>query len=143
MTNSAIAILLPAATPAQSRAVLGAMLAVAEAGGAASDADRRALEGADRFLFGHPGPFDFGALKPVSPEALKAALEGAALGKEAIKFLTVMALVDGEMDRIRGEVGAERFASGRFAEARGIFESLSTSNELVEFLTLPAYERLA
>jgi malate synthase len=51
-------------------------------------------------------------------------------------------LLDQEMERIRGEVGRERFAAGRFAEAREVFESLSTAKDLVEFLTLPAYERL-
>ena len=34
------------------------------------------------------------------------------------------------------------FGGGRFAEARRIFEELSTSAELAEFLTLPAYETL-
>jgi malate synthase len=34
------------------------------------------------------------------------------------------------------------FGGGRFAEARAIFEELSTSAELAEFLTLPAYEAL-
>ncbi|HET8647989.1 MAG TPA: malate synthase A, partial [Vicinamibacteria bacterium] len=34
------------------------------------------------------------------------------------------------------------FSGGRFAQARAIFERLSTSAELAEFLTLPAYETL-
>jgi malate synthase len=34
------------------------------------------------------------------------------------------------------------FAGGRFADARTIFEELSTSAELADFLTLPAYETL-
>jgi malate synthase len=55
---------------------------------------------------------------------------------------TIATFLDEEMDRIRTEVGEARFDSGHFPEAREIFESLSTSDELVEFLTLPAYERL-
>ena len=55
----------------------------------------------------------------------------------------VSALLDEEMGRIRGEVGSARFEGGRYAEARELFESLSTARELADFLTLPAYERLA
>ena len=47
-----------------------------------------------------------------------------------------------EMDRIRLEVGEARFGSGRFREARTLFERLATAAEFVEFLTLPAYELL-
>ena len=47
-----------------------------------------------------------------------------------------------EMDRIRLEVGEARFGSGRFREARTLFERLATATEFVEFLTLPAYEIL-
>jgi malate synthase len=45
----------------------------------------------------------------------------------------VQRLLDEEMRAFRG---------GRFDDARRIFESLCTSPELLEFLTLPAYERL-
>jgi malate synthase len=47
-----------------------------------------------------------------------------------------------EMDRVRREVGAERFDEGRFAEAVAIFDRLSTAGVFEEFLTLPAYEQL-
>jgi malate synthase A len=47
-----------------------------------------------------------------------------------------------ELERIRAEVGDARFAAGRFREAWEIFERISTSEEFVEFLTLPAYELL-
>jgi len=52
------------------------------------------------------------------------------------------AVIDGEMKRIESEVGAERFRTGRFPEARRLFERLSTQERLEEFLTLPAYEIL-
>jgi malate synthase len=47
-----------------------------------------------------------------------------------------------EMDRIRSEIGPERFAAGRFPVARQLFERLVLSPECEEFLTLPAYEIL-
>jgi malate synthase A len=47
-----------------------------------------------------------------------------------------------EMDRIRLEVGEARFASGRFEDARALFERMSTQPDFVEFITLPAYELL-
>jgi len=50
-------------------------------------------------------------------------------------------LVEEEMARIRQEVGEARFP-GRFAEARAVFEKMSTSEKFEEFLTLPAYDML-
>ncbi len=47
-----------------------------------------------------------------------------------------------ELDRIRLEVGDERFEGGRFEDARVLFERISTQPEFVEFMTLPAYELL-
>ncbi len=49
---------------------------------------------------------------------------------------------DDEMKRIESEVGAERFRTGRFQDARTLFERLSISETLEEFLTLPAYPLL-
>ncbi len=51
-------------------------------------------------------------------------------------------VLEEEMERIRDEVGHERWSSGRFREARELFEALSTSEECADFLTLSAYERL-
>lgn len=93
--------LLPDATPAQSRAILGAMRAVAETGGPASEADRRALVSADRFVFGHRPPVAFDELPAVTPAELASALAGSALAREAMKFLAVMALVDARLDRAK------------------------------------------
>jgi malate synthase len=45
-----------------------------------------------------------------------------------------------EMDRVRAEVGDERFTKGKFPEARDLFVRLSLSPRFEEFLTLPAYE---
>ncbi len=50
--------------------------------------------------------------------------------------------VEEEMERVRGEVGDERFGRGRFAEAKSLFTRLSTSETFEEFLTVPAYELL-
>jgi malate synthase len=47
-----------------------------------------------------------------------------------------------ELGRIRQEIGRERFEHGRFPEARTLFERVATSDDLEEFLTLPAYEAL-
>ena len=43
---------------------------------------------------------------------------------------------------MRDEIGKKRFESGRFDEARELFLGVATSEELEEFLTLPAYEVL-
>src|SRR6267154_950561 len=51
-------------------------------------------------------------------------------------------IIDDEMKRIEGEVGEDRVLGGRFAEARALFERISTSPTLETFLTLPAYEAL-
>jgi malate synthase len=55
----------------------------------------------------------------------------------------LLATVAEEMERIRGEVGDVRYATGRFEEARRLFERLSLAPTFEEFLTLPAYTMLA
>ena len=45
-----------------------------------------------------------------------------------------------EVAKIRDAVGEQRFAHGRYHEARDLFARLSTAPELEDFLTLPAYE---
>ena len=57
----------------------------------------------------------------------------------ALRFRRVL---DEEMETLRGEVGPERFASGRFAPARDLFLRISTAETFVEFLTLPAYDAI-
>ncbi|MBZ0115393.1 MAG: malate synthase A [Sandaracinaceae bacterium] len=62
---------------------------------------------------------------------------GAPLTKERLR-----AVLEDEMDVIRRELGAARFEAGRFAEAKELFFESASAEPLVEFLTLPAYERL-
>ena len=47
-----------------------------------------------------------------------------------------------EMARLRDQVGATVFDGGRFDDAVAIFREMSTSEEFVDFLTLPAYRQL-
>src|SRR5437867_687255 len=49
---------------------------------------------------------------------------------------------DEELDAIRQALGHDQYASGRFDEAREIFEKGSLDEDFVEFLTVPAYELL-
>jgi malate synthase len=50
-------------------------------------------------------------------------------------------LLDEELAKLQAALGS-RYASGRFAEARSLFDRMSTSEEFQEFLTLPAYDEL-
>ena len=56
----------------------------------------------------------------------------------------VRRLEDSELERIRGEIGDDAWfeREGRPRESRELFERLALSDELAEFLTLAAYERL-
>jgi malate synthase len=54
----------------------------------------------------------------------------------------VQQLTAEELVRVRDEVGAARFDGGRFEQARALFEAVATSDELQDFLTLPAYNIL-
>src|SRR4051794_23534024 len=49
---------------------------------------------------------------------------------------------DEETDKIRQELGADVYDSGRFKEARDIFEQVSLADDFATFLTLPAYDLL-
>ncbi len=51
-------------------------------------------------------------------------------------------LLDEETSRIRQEVGEDVWRAGRPAETRELFDRVALSAELIEFLTLPAYEYL-
>ena len=46
------------------------------------------------------------------------------------------------MEAIAQLVGPERFATGRFGQARRIFEDVALSDDFEDFLTIPAYEQL-
>jgi malate synthase len=47
-----------------------------------------------------------------------------------------------ELDKIRGSVGEQAFVPGKFALAAQLMDRIVSSDEFVEFLTLPAYEFL-
>ena len=66
-------------------------------------------------MFGHENT-GFDAIAPVAPQALVSALSGSRLGEDAAKFLTVMALVDGTLDK------AKIASVLRYAQALGLHE---------------------
>jgi malate synthase len=55
----------------------------------------------------------------------------------------VRGVVRDELEALRSSFGDENYGAGRFEEAAELFETVALSSEFVEFLTLPAYERLA
>ena len=88
------------ANPPQSRAILGAMRAIADADGAntLTDADRHTLVAAGRYGLGLDRPVDPDAVLPVTPAELALALDGSGTEDFATRFCAVMALVDGTID---------------------------------------------
>ena len=67
---------------------------------------------------------------------------GSDLAVDARGLSRLHAVIDEEMARIATEQGAGRMESGRFVDARRLFETLSTAPTFEEFLTLSAYELL-
>ena len=61
-------------------------------------------------------------------------------GRKVTKEM-VAAMVPEELERIGGLLGPA-FAEGRYEEAAGIVQEITTNDTFVEFLTLPAYERI-
>src|SRR5262249_51538652 len=53
------------------------------------------------------------------------------------------ALMRDELAKLERIVGAEAYATRKFALAGELFDRISTDDVFVEFLTLPAYEYLA
>jgi malate synthase len=51
-------------------------------------------------------------------------------------------MLNEELQVVRGEVGDARYQDGKFREAAQMMDRLTTGDELVDFLTLPAYEAL-
>jgi malate synthase len=63
-------------------------------------------------------------------------------GKPVTKALFRQMLAE-EMLVIQEELGEHRFSSGRFDDAARLMEQITTSDELIDFLTLPGYRLLA
>ena len=99
MTAAPIRPLLPGTTAAQANQILGAMRAVAETGVAFTDADRTALQSTNRFMFGHDASLVVEQLPTTTPAQLAATLSGTAFVEDTAKFLIVMALIDGVLDK--------------------------------------------
>jgi malate synthase len=47
-----------------------------------------------------------------------------------------------ELERIEAGIGTDYYSAGRFGEAAALFEAVALSDAFVEFLTIPAYERI-
>jgi malate synthase len=62
-------------------------------------------------------------------------------GRKVTKDLFRKVLTE-ELTKIEQAVGADRFAKGKFAIARDLFDKMTTNEEFAEFLTLPGYEKL-
>jgi malate synthase len=54
----------------------------------------------------------------------------------------IRATIDEELEKIRDDVGEKVFSKSRPDDARALFEQVALGDELVEFLTLPAYDYL-
>ena len=52
------------------------------------------------------------------------------------------AMLPEELVRVRRELGEEAWKVGRYEEAAQLFDEITTSDEYVEFLTLPGYQHL-
>jgi malate synthase len=52
------------------------------------------------------------------------------------------ALLAEELGAIRAKVGEQRFAAGKYETAAQLFDQITTSEEFIEFLTLPGYAYL-
>ncbi len=59
-------------------------------------------------------------------------------GKPVTKALFRQMLAE-EMRVIQDELGEHRFSSGRFNDAARLMEQITTSDDLIDFLTLPGY----
>jgi malate synthase len=51
-------------------------------------------------------------------------------------------IIDEELEKLRAQLGEERFAKSRFPQARKLFAAMCLSPAYEEFLTLPAYDQL-
>jgi malate synthase len=51
-------------------------------------------------------------------------------------------IIGEELAAIRDRVGNDAFEQGRWDDARALFTDLALADELADFLTIPAYERM-
>ena len=91
--------LLPGATEVQARQILGAMRVIAMTDDVLTNADRTALDATDRFIFGRSKPFAIDQLPLPTAGELAATLQGTRFIEDTVKFLTVMAFIDGALDK--------------------------------------------
>jgi malate synthase len=61
---------------------------------------------------------------------------------ETVTAALVRGVADDVTAQIRTEIGDDAYDSGRWKEARDIFEEVALADDFVTFLTLPAYDRL-
>jgi malate synthase len=61
--------------------------------------------------------------------------EGPVIDRELVRRIE-----DEELAKIRQRYGEDVYRSGRFEEARQIFDQVALADDFVEFLTLPAYD---
>ena len=61
---------------------------------------------------------------------------------ERVTAELVRRIEDDELAAVRGRIGDEAFAAGRFADARALFEQVALADDFVDFLTIPAYDSI-
>jgi malate synthase len=61
---------------------------------------------------------------------------------EQVSAELVRKVADEVTAEVRGEIGDDAYESGRWADAREVFEEVALADDFVDFLTLPAYDRL-
>ena len=105
------------ATSPQIIAILGAMRAIADAGRGSTKADEDALTGAAHYMFGYNGPLGVEAVPSVTPRrACGRSRQCEPLREDAIKFLAVMAVMDGQIDEAKLDLVLQ------YAQSLGIHE---------------------
>jgi hypothetical protein len=97
MSDTSLVSFLPV-SPAQANLTLGAMKAVATAGGDLREADREALEGAARHVLYAGSGLDFASLESPAPEALAQAFPTEDYRRYVLQLIAIMAFVDGKIE---------------------------------------------
>ena len=86
----------------EGNAILGAMRQVALAGGRPiTDADTASILAAAHYMLRRSDIVDLGALPSITPDNLCAVIHDRAIADEAVKYLVIMALVDGVLDEAK------------------------------------------